>query len=155
MSRHHTEPNNILLTRNLPFCSDVRHWSHLLLIPLHCLWAKSNNRTHGQFECDATWFCFCFDFVRSRALCGLCSIVCLRFQVVQIKQVDCKMSNKNVNNYKQKTFRDIFGKLHTQEHKATKWLSPFRYHVTKHVFLTWMFFTPLWRTIINSVKKAN
>ena len=30
------------------------------MIPLHCLWAKSNNRTHGQFECDVTWFCFCF-----------------------------------------------------------------------------------------------
>ena len=26
--------------------------------------------------------------------------VCLRFQVVQIKQVDCNMSTKNVNDYK-------------------------------------------------------
>ena len=32
---------------------------------LHCLWAKSNNRTHGQIECDMNWFCFCFDFVLS------------------------------------------------------------------------------------------
>ena len=47
------------------------------MIPLHCLWAKLNNRTHGQFECDMTWFCFCFDFV-------------------QIKQVDCKMSTETV-----------------------------------------------------------
>ena len=30
------------------------------------------------------------------------------------------MSTKNVNDYKQKTFRDIFGQLHTQEYKATK-----------------------------------
>ena len=30
------------------------------------------------------------------------------------------MSTKNVNNYKSKTFRDIFGQLHTQEYKATK-----------------------------------
>ena len=27
------------------------------------------------------------------------------------------MSTKNVNNYKLKTFRDIFGQLHTQEYK--------------------------------------
>ena len=37
-----------------------------------------------------------FGFVRSHAR----SIVCLRFQVVQIKQIDCKMSTKYVNNYK-------------------------------------------------------
>ena len=30
------------------------------------------------------------------------------------------MSTKDVNNYKQKTFCDIFGQLHTQEYKATK-----------------------------------
>ena len=30
------------------------------------------------------------------------------------------MSTKNVINYKQKTFRDISGQLHTQEHKTTK-----------------------------------
>ena len=100
MTRHQAEPNiNILLTRNLPFDSDFRQWSHPSMIPLHCLWAKSNNSTRGQFECDATWFCFCFDFVRSYARCGCCSIVCLRFQFVQIKQVDCKMSTKNVNDY--------------------------------------------------------
>ena len=61
---------------------------------------------------------FCFDFVRSHARCGCCSIVCLRFHVVQIKQADCKMSTKN--DYKENTFRDIFGQLHTQEYKATK-----------------------------------
>ena len=31
--------------------------------------------------------------------------------------------------------------------------SLFQYHVTDHTFLTWMFFSPFWRTIINSVKK--
>ena len=30
------------------------------------------------------------------------------------------MSTKNVNNYKYKTFRDIFRQLHTQEYKTTK-----------------------------------
>ena len=69
------------------------------MIQLHCLWAESNNRARGQFECDVTWFCFGFgfDFVRSHARFGCCSIVCLRFHVVQIKQVDCKMSTKNLN----------------------------------------------------------
>ena len=54
MTRHRAEPNiNILLTRNLPFDSDVRHWSRILMIPMHCLWAKQNNRARGQFENDA------------------------------------------------------------------------------------------------------
>ena len=67
MTRHHAESNNILLTRNFPIDSGVRPWSHLLMTPLHCLCAKSNNRTCDQFECDVTWFCFCFDFIRSHA----------------------------------------------------------------------------------------
>ena len=46
------------------------------MIPVHCLWGKSNNRTRGQFECDVTWVCFGFDFVRSHARCGCCPIVC-------------------------------------------------------------------------------
>ena len=50
----------------------------VFMIPLHCLWAKSNNRTPDQFECDMTWFYFCFDFVRSHARCAFCSIVCWR-----------------------------------------------------------------------------
>ena len=37
----------ILLTRNLPFDSDVRQRSHSLMVALHCLWAKSNNRTRS------------------------------------------------------------------------------------------------------------
>ena len=100
MTSHHSEPNiNLLMTRNLPFDSDVRQWNHLLIILLHCLWAKSNNRTRGQFEYNMTWFCFCFDFVRSHARRGCCYINCLHVQVVQIKQVDCKMSTNNVNKY--------------------------------------------------------
>ena len=62
------------------------------MISSHCLWAKLNNRTRGQFECDLTWFCFCFDFFRSHTLYGCCTLICLRFQVVQIKQVDFKLS---------------------------------------------------------------
>ena len=64
------------------------------------LQAESNNRARGQFKYDMTWFCFCFEFVRSHARFGCGSIVCLCFHVVQIKQADCKMSTKNVNNYK-------------------------------------------------------
>ena len=50
------------MTRNFPFDSDIRQWSHPLMIPLHCLWAKLNNQTRGQFECDVTWFLFLFWF---------------------------------------------------------------------------------------------
>ena len=31
------------------------------------MWAKSNNRTRGQFECNMACFFFCFDFVCSHA----------------------------------------------------------------------------------------
>ena len=59
MTRHHA--NNILLRKNLHFDSEVRQWSHPLKILLHFLWAKSNYRTRGQFECDRAlfylWFC--------------------------------------------------------------------------------------------------
>ena len=58
--------------------------------------------------------------VTSYARCVCFAIVCLRFQVVQMKQVDCKMSNKNVSNNYKHNIRDIFGQLHTQEYKATK-----------------------------------
>ena len=76
-----------IIDKNLPFDSDVRQRSHTWIIPLHCLWAKSNNRTRGQFECDVNWFCFCFDFVRSQARCDCCFIVYLRFQVVEIRLI--------------------------------------------------------------------
>ena len=101
ITRHHAEPNiNILLTKSLPFDYGLRQWSHSLMIPVHFLWIKSNNRARVQFECDVTWFCFCFDFVPLHTHCGCCSIVCLRFQVVQVKQIDWKMNTKNMSNYK-------------------------------------------------------
>ena len=60
MNRHHG--NNLLLARNLPFNSDVRWWSHPLMIPMHCFWAKSNNRMSGQFEYGFTLLFFLFFF---------------------------------------------------------------------------------------------
>ena len=110
MTKHHAEPNvNILLTRNISFDSDVIQWSHPLTRPLYCLWANWNNKRLVNLK--MTWlglFSF-FDFVCSQARYGCCSILCLRFQVVQIKKVDCKMGTKNVNNYKSNKFCDIFG----------------------------------------------
>ena len=71
MTRHHAKPNiNVLLTRNLPLDSDIRQQSYPLMIPLHCLLVKLNNRMHSQFEYDVTYFCFCFDFVHSHAQFG-------------------------------------------------------------------------------------
>ena len=66
---------HLLLSRNFPFDANVRQKSHPLLIPLHCLRAKSNNVMRGQFECDVIWFCFSFDFVCSHVWC-CCSTVC-------------------------------------------------------------------------------
>ena len=110
--------NMNILWQEIFFNSDVRQWSHPLMIPLHCLWAKSSNRTSGQFECDVTFFCFAFFFliffiymhgavVVHDASC--CSIVCLRFEVMQIQQVDCKMSTK-------KNLKNIFLYFWTTAH---------------------------------------
>ena len=89
------------------------------MIPFHCLRAKLNNRSQSQSEYDVTlFFLFLFDFVHSHGRCGCCSRVCLRFQVMQIKQVDCKISTKKP--FLKKNFCNIFEQLHTQECKATK-----------------------------------
>ena len=110
MTKHHAEPNvNILLTRNISFDSDVIQWSHPLTRPLYCLWANWNNKRLVNLKLSWLGLFFFFDFVCSQARYGCCSILCLRFQVVQIKKVDCKMGTKNVNNYKSNKFCDIFG----------------------------------------------
>ena len=107
MIRSHAEPNiNILLTRNLPFDYDIRQWSRRLMIPMHCLWAKSNNRARGRFECDVVG--------------AVVVPVCLLFQVVQIKQVNCNMSTKMwiiINKSNWKISRDI---LDNCTHKSIK-----------------------------------
>ena len=59
-----------LLTLRSDSDSDVRQWSHPLMIRL---WTKLNNRTRGQVECDVTFCCvflFLFDFVHSHARCS-------------------------------------------------------------------------------------
>ena len=55
--------NNILLARNLLFDSDVRQWNHPFMIPLHCLCAKSKNRTRSHFEYNVTLVFFCFGLI--------------------------------------------------------------------------------------------
>ena len=72
MIKHHVELNvNNFLTRNLPFDSDIRKWNYPLMIPLHCLWATSNNRTRGQLECYVTcFFLFWFRLLTSTVSFG-------------------------------------------------------------------------------------
>ena len=105
----------ILLARNLPFDSDVRQWSHC-----HCIVFGLNRKMSGQFECDMTLlllllFGFCLISFIHNARCGCCSIVCLRLQVMQIKQVESKMSKKHF--FKKKHF-GIF--LYDYTHKNVK-----------------------------------
>ena len=64
-----------------------------------------------------SWFCFCFDFVRSHARCSYCSMVYLRFQAMQIKQVDYNMSTKNVNKLCKATKKQIV-RLQLNEKKS-------------------------------------
>ena len=61
MTRHYA--NNVSLARNLPFDSDVRQGSYPLMILLHCLWDKLNNRTRGQFEYDVALVFFSFGLI--------------------------------------------------------------------------------------------
>ena len=61
MTLHHADSNiDIIWTRNLHIDSGVRQWSYRLMMPLHCLWAKSNNRARVQFQFYVIWFCFFF-----------------------------------------------------------------------------------------------
>ena len=51
------------MTRHNASQTSIYYWQQILLltllmIPLHFLWAKSNNRTRGQSECDVTFFFF-------------------------------------------------------------------------------------------------
>ena len=86
MTLHHADSNiNIIWTRNLPIDSGVRQWSYRLMKPLHCLWAKSNNRARVQFEFYGIWFCFCFDFVRSQVRYSCCYIAFWRGWGVHLK----------------------------------------------------------------------
>ena len=57
---------------------------------------------------------------RSHARCGCCSIVCLRFQVLQIKRLIAKWVLKMWIIINKRHFVIFFGQLHIQEHKATK-----------------------------------
>ena len=66
------------------------------MTPLHCLRAKSNNRTGGQLNMTCFSF-FCF---------GLISFTHMHGAVVFTKQVDCKIRTKK--SFLKKTFRDIF-----------------------------------------------
>ena len=103
MVRHHA--NNILLVIK-PSFNDI----------IAQLGASSNNKTLGQFEYDVVLLCFC---LISLIYMDGDSIFCLRFQVMQIKQVNCKMSIKK-KFFLKKSFGDIFGQLHTQECKSAK-----------------------------------
>ena len=117
INRHYA--TNIWLARNLPFDPDIRQWSHPLMIPLHCLRDKSSYRGSCKFEYDvALVLLFLFDFVHSHARRCCCSIVCLRFQDRQIKQVECKMSTKKL--FFKKSCRDSFGQLHIKNVKPPK-----------------------------------
>ena len=71
MTRYHV--NNILLTRDLHFVfvSDSRQWSHPLMIPMHCLWAKSNLSLRSQFKCAAYSIWMWSDFVAVRLKLGV------------------------------------------------------------------------------------
>ena len=99
MTRHHTEQKiNILLTRNLCFEYDVRQWSHPLMIS-YCTACGINRTIEREVNLNAT--CLLLLLIWFRLI--ICTVRLLfrslSFQVVK-KKTDCKMSTKNVNNYK-------------------------------------------------------
>ena len=92
MARRHA--NNILLARYLPLTLWRRQWTHPLMIL--CILLGLNRTIEHMVSLNVLWlFClFLFDFVHSHARCGCCYVVCSRFEVMQIKRVDCKRNNK-------------------------------------------------------------
>ena len=57
MTRDHS--NNILLTRNLPFDSDV---GEAILYLYHCIVCGLNRTIERVVNLNVTWLCFCFVF---------------------------------------------------------------------------------------------
>ena len=140
----------------------IYYWQETFLLTLtsdseaslkwyHCI-ACGLNRTIGHVvNLNMTWLyfilyiSFLFNFVDPHTRARCCSVVCLRFQVMQIKQVDCKISTKNI--FFKKTFPNIFEQLHKQidsEASAQPWPSAsFRYkRKAKNGFL--IFLKLLW-----------
>ena len=72
---------------------------------------------HQTLLALTTGTCHQINLWSSHARCGCCFIVCLRFHVLEIKKVDCKMSAKNWINVN-KTHFVIF--LDTCTHKSIK-----------------------------------
>ena len=97
---------DIILSQTL-----IYYWQEIFLLALtsdsevilkwyHCIVFRLNRTMKCIVNLNMTClvlFLFWFRLLMCTVWC--CSIVCLRFQVVQIKRVDCKMSTKNVNNY--------------------------------------------------------
>ena len=76
--------------------------SEAILYSYHCIVCGINRTIERVVNFNVTWLSFVFVLILfvHNTRCGCCSIACLRFQVVEIKQVYCKMSPKNMNNYK-------------------------------------------------------
>ena len=81
----------------------IYYWQEIFLLTLtsdseaipswyHCIFCVRNRTIERVVNLNATWlgFVFCFDFVPSHARCGCCSIVSLRFQVVQKNRLIAK-----------------------------------------------------------------
>ena len=76
--------------------------SEAILYRYNCIVCGINRTIERVVNFNVTWLSFVFVLILfvHNTRCGCCSIACLRFQVVEIKQVYCKMSPKNMNNYK-------------------------------------------------------
>ena len=70
MTRDHS--NNILLTRNLPFDSDV---GEAILYLYHWIVCGLNRTIERVVNLNVTWLCFCSYFVHSHGQSGCCCIV--------------------------------------------------------------------------------
>ena len=62
MTRHHVESIIDKISSCCLLCQTVKPCFNDTIALF--VGTMSNNRTCGQFECDMTWLCFCFDFVR-------------------------------------------------------------------------------------------
>ena len=80
-----------------------------------------------------TWFCFCFDFVSSHARCGCSSMICLCFQDVQIKQIDCKMRTKNWIILNKRHFTILLGEFLWNRTSKVKGVEEFKTQMDKGV----------------------
>ena len=97
MTKYHVDANVNILLHKFHWQFPITYCGFWLV---NILLRKFDTSSKKEMKMIKTQIFFMENNKKCQERVCCCSIDCLSFQVVQIKQVDCKMSTKDVNNYK-------------------------------------------------------